>query len=136
MPDGEDESAFYMVVHGSFDREKIEAYMQVKGKARRGTFGKLTTYVPQDVDFDGPEPTVSWIDDRTLIPASTPDFPKLVHSVNGEGLSAKGSRLGRLLKQAQGQFFFAVEIPEQVPESSESSSGPRQGRCRACRRSC
>ncbi len=71
-----------------------------------------------------PEPTVSWIDDRTLILASTPDFPKLVHSVNGEGLSAKGSRLGRLLTQAQGQLFFAVEIPEQVPESSESSSGP------------
>ena len=127
MPDGTTEGAFYMVIRGAFDRRKIDAYLQQSGKANQGTHGKLTTYVPREITYDGPEPMVSWIDDRTMILASTPDFPKLARSVNGPGLTAKNSALGRLLTRAHGQFYIAIEIPQQVPGSAGTPDGPARG---------
>ena len=127
MPDGSAEGAYYMVIQGNFDRKKIDAYLLESGKARRGTHDKLTTYVPQEVTYEGPEPMVSWIDDRTMILASTPDFPKLARSVHGSGLSAKNSALGRLLTRAHGQFYIAIEIPEQLPDNAGVADGPARG---------
>lgn len=127
MPDGVREGAFYMVVHGKFDREKIEAYLQQSGKARQGTHGRLTTYVPLEIDYEGAEPMISWTDDETMIVASTPDFSKLVQSVNGSGLSAKSSDLGRLLTRAHGQFYVAMEIPEPTAGEPATSGGSVKG---------
>lgn len=124
------EGPVYMIVTGTFDRERIDAYAGASAGLETGSHQGLKTYLPiMPDDRSGPRPTLAWLDARTLVAASTPDFPKLIESVRGSGPNATGSSLSDLLSEDTGQLYVAMEIPEVSEEPADGNTGatPRGG---------
>ena len=118
----DDSPPFYVLVDGNFDRKKVDAYILSSGEYERDELDGLAAFVSKGAaDSQGISATLAWLDDDTLLATSSPDFGKLVRSIDGRAPNAADSVLGRLLAGADGQIQLAMILPEaEEPEQDDA----------------
>ena len=119
----DDSPPFYVLVDGNFDRKKVDAYLLNSGEYEREELDGMAAYVPNgEADSQEISATLAWLDDDTLVASSSPDFGKLVRSIDGRAPNVADSVLGRLLTGADGQIQLAMILPEaEEPEQDDAS---------------
>lgn len=118
-PDDPD-APFYLIATGRFEADKITAWAKSNPEVDTGRVGDLLTFRPVTDVSDGPAPIATFLDPRTLVMASAPDFGRLVRSARREGPRAED--LSTLVAEAGGQVIVAMRIPD-LAESPADDSG-------------
>lgn len=112
----------YAIIRGNFDLERVERFVEDEPDVRKELHGEMVTYRSTSDDDSVPDSTMAWLSDEIMILASTPDFPKLLQSVENGGRAAATSSIQKLMAGSRGQVFAAVRIPE---EARQADTGKR-----------
>ena len=121
-PSGETEAPFYAVVHGNFNHDRITTWAKESSEVTTSNEAGVTTYTLSVAAEDGPPPTLAWIDSNTMIVATAPDFARMARVAGGNGPNAKSSPLAPVLRQATGQMYLALRIPEEMRQTKSADA--------------
>lgn len=124
--DGGAESVF-MVIDGDFDRKKMEARLEEMEGVTIGSHAGMTTFETTVAGDSGPPPTLAWLDDNTMIVATTPDFPRFVETIKGKQPNASKSDLAGMVSGQTAQVYAAMLVPHPEAGVSEDADGGMLG---------
>ena len=130
-----DDNAPVVLVYGSFDREKIESYVDSKISESADTLDiekrnlrGYTTYqtiTRSDSQSSRPSLSAALVSDALMIVGATPEVEAAVDRYDGEGSNAlaDGSAMSLVREAATGESMWAVAT--NIPEEMQSSGNER-----------
>jgi len=123
---GEGQAPLYMIASGNFDVDRLTHALQEEEEAPPREIDGMMAYAIKSND-SADAARVGWLNEKTMLFASDADFAALVQSARSPRNSDASKTLARLMDDADGQLFMALEIPDSMREQIKASTSEPGG---------
>jgi len=123
---GETRAPLYVIASGDFDVDRLaQALQEEEATPPREIDGMMTYVLKGNADSDAAR--VGWLNEKTMLFSSDADFSTLIQSARSPQNSEASKTLSRLMDDADGQLFMALEIPDAMREQIKASTSEPGG---------